>query len=234
MGGTVLPVSQEKEVRLKDPAGLGDGGGGEGMKHRPPQDPATPLKELKIKPAGSGFTWDHLGLGTRLPHYLAVSPSLEAFLHHPPYPAPNFKVRQRVPRESVASVSSPAGLAPSRSPSLDEAPTASSALGILTWGWEKGCRARPETVCAPGEQSVNLCTSCRSGPGSRGSGGNPAGPRAASHSYLSPARPWHSAVAALGSGGESIGLSWSVAQPACELRLRVSSLAPHWGGCGES
>lgn len=149
MGGTVLPVSQEKEVRLKDPTGLEDGGGREGMKHRPPQDPATPLKELKIKPAGSGFTWDHLGLGTRLPHYLGVSPPLEAFLHHPPYPAPNFKVRQRVPRESVASVSSPAGLAPSRSPSLDEAPTASSALGILTWGWEKGCRARPETVCAP-------------------------------------------------------------------------------------
>ena len=199
------------------------------MKHQPPQDPATPLKELKIKPAGSGFTWDHLGLGsgTRLPHYLDVSPPLEAFLHHPPYPAPNFKIRQRVPRESVASVSSPAGLAPSRSPSLDEPPTACSALGILMWDWEKGSPARPETVRTPEEQSVNLRTSCKSGPGSRGSGGNPGGLRAASRPSLSSAQPWHSGAAALGSWGESTGLRWSAARPACELRMRVRSLAPH-------
>ena len=193
------------------------------MKHQPPQDPATPLKELKIKPAGSGCTWDHLGLGlgTRLPHYPDG-----AFLHHPPYPAPNFKIRQRVPREFVASVSSPAGLAP-----VGPRVWMNHLLHVQPWESSRGIGKREvlpgPRQRAPEERSVNLRTSCRSGPGCRGSGGNHVGPRAASRSSLSPAQPWHSGAAALGSWGGSIGLSWSVAQPACELRMHVRSLAPH-------
>lgn len=105
---------------LKHPIGLNGAG----------SNTSTPTAQLhperaKNKASGSGFTLDHpgVGLGARPSLYLDVSP-LEAYRHHPlllPHIARSDSV---IPHEAATFVSSPAGLAPSWSPSLDEAPPA--------------------------------------------------------------------------------------------------------------
>lgn len=175
------------------------------MKHQSPQDPATSLKELKIKPAGSGFTWDHLGLGlgTGFPIILMYHHHWRLFSTNPLI-LPPVSRSDNVFHVNLWHVSFPLLVLPPVGPRV----WIKHLLHVQPWESSPGVGKR-EVLPGP-RQCAPPRSSLRTSPSPAGVGlapGAQAGtPRAPglplSRSSVSPAQPWHRDAAALASRGE--------------------------------